>query len=376
MINKNSVIYSFKIIKVAILLPLMLSSFPIFAQVEDLLDEDAEFTLDAYIGTYYAYDFIRPFSNELPGFLYNHNRHNEFNLNLGFIRANWQGEIARASLGIMAGTYAQYNLAHEQPLLQHVYEANAGIKIVDGLWLDAGIVPSFYGAESALSLENPTLTRSLIAENSPYYLSGALLTYIPNDQWKVLASILNGWQNIRRVPGLNQRAFGTQVLFSPTESLSFNSSAFLGNSGITGQGKLRFFHNFYTVWSPTDLITFFGSFDFGVDQGGTIFQPNDVWWQGFSIIGRISLLPQFAFSARVEGYNDPGGANLVLPPLYQGARLGGYSLTLDYIPRRNIRLSTEGKYFSANDSIFLGEDRISSNTFIWTTSLAVLFKNR
>jgi hypothetical protein len=45
------------------------------------------------------------------------------------------------------------------------------------LWLDAGIFGSHMGFESALSIDNPTLTKSFVAENSPYYWSGAKLTY-------------------------------------------------------------------------------------------------------------------------------------------------------------------------------------------------------
>ncbi len=40
-----------------------------------------------YLETYYGYDFNRPVNNNRPSFVYSHNRHNEVNLNLGFIKA-------------------------------------------------------------------------------------------------------------------------------------------------------------------------------------------------------------------------------------------------------------------------------------------------
>lgn len=45
------------------------------------------FNVSGYAEVYYGYDFNRPVSNNRPPFLYNQNRHNEVNVNLGFIKA-------------------------------------------------------------------------------------------------------------------------------------------------------------------------------------------------------------------------------------------------------------------------------------------------
>lgn len=83
-----------------------------------------------------------------------------------------------------------------QLLLQHIYESNIGISLnkKNNLWLDAGIFGSHIGFESAISKDCWTLTRSLFAENSPYYLSGTKLTYNPNEHWEFAVIICNGWQ--------------------------------------------------------------------------------------------------------------------------------------------------------------------------------------
>jgi hypothetical protein len=336
---------------------------------------NGNFRIEGYLGVYYAYDFRRPFTNELPAFIFNHKRHDEVNLNLGFIRGSLQNEHVRANLGLMAGTYAQYNLAHELPLLQHVYEANAGIRLREGLWFDAGIIPSFYGVESAMTLENPTLTRSLIAENSPYYLSGATLTYQPNELWLLRAAYLNGWQIISKSPiNARQRALGTQIQFTPTENITLNSSGYFGRHGFFNLGGYRLFHNLYGNYVFNETYSLFASFDVGVDQG-VVLTGGDNWWYGFSVIFRGQISPLFALAGRVEQYNDPGAANLNLPILFAGGVVNGASLTLDYIPMNNVRLSTEGKYLFSPDNIFIGTQGAGRGTFIWTTSLAILFTN-
>ncbi len=44
----------------------------------------------AYVEAYYHYDFNKPADNNRPGFIYSHNRHNEFNLNLALIKRKLQ----------------------------------------------------------------------------------------------------------------------------------------------------------------------------------------------------------------------------------------------------------------------------------------------
>jgi Putative beta-barrel porin-2, OmpL-like. bbp2 len=86
-------------------------------------------TFSGYLEAYYAYDFNQPGNHELPFFLYNFKRHNEVNLNLGFINANYSSSRVRANFGLMAGTWPHYNSAAEQSLLQHVWQANIGVKL-------------------------------------------------------------------------------------------------------------------------------------------------------------------------------------------------------------------------------------------------------
>ncbi len=148
----------------------------------------------------------------------------------------------------MAGTYAQNNLAGEQELLRHVFEANAGVALdVQGpLWLDAGIFPSHIGFESAVSADNPTLTRSILAENFPYYLAGAKLSCGPSEKWELTALVLNGWQRIQRVPGSSLPSLGslgTQVTYSPSPATTLNWSTFIGADDPDPTRRMRYFNN-------------------------------------------------------------------------------------------------------------------------------------
>ena len=91
------------------------------------------FSFSGYVEAFYQYDFNKPKDNNRPGFIYSHNRHNEFNLNLGFLKGSYNAERVRANLAIAAGTYMNANYAAETGVLKNVYEANAGLKIAGRL---------------------------------------------------------------------------------------------------------------------------------------------------------------------------------------------------------------------------------------------------
>ena len=65
---------------------------------------DSAIKVSGYIETYFGYDFNKPTDNTRPGFVYSHNRHNEVNLNLGFIKGSYDNGFIRANLALMAGT--------------------------------------------------------------------------------------------------------------------------------------------------------------------------------------------------------------------------------------------------------------------------------
>jgi hypothetical protein len=78
---------------------------------------------------------------------------------------------------------------------------------------------SHIGFESAIGKDCWNLTRSILADNSPYYESGAKLSYTSkNEKWFISGLILNGWQRIQRVEGNNLPAFGHQLTFKPIQN--------------------------------------------------------------------------------------------------------------------------------------------------------------
>lgn len=124
-----------------------LLAFGIYTAQEQTEPVTPKIIFSGYAEIFYSYDFNQPDNHIRQPFLYTYNRHNEFNLNLGLVKANYSTENMRANLALMAGTNPQDNMAAEQDLLKHINEANIGFKIskTKNIWIDAGILPSHIG---------------------------------------------------------------------------------------------------------------------------------------------------------------------------------------------------------------------------------------
>lgn len=349
---------------------LLFSSLYISAQDKEL-NSPPEINFSGFIDVFYAYDFNQPNNGFRQPFLYNHNRHNEFNLNMALLHINVNHDRYRANIGLQAGTYAQDNYAAEEPMLRSVYEANAGIALnSDGnLWLDVGIFPSHLGFESAISMDNYTLTRSFVAENSPYFLSGAKVSFDANDHWLFTATLTNGWQRIRRVQGNSMISLGTQVSYSPADNFTINWSTFYGTEDPDNTRRIMFFNNFYAVVNMAENLDLIAGIDFGSREQQINSADNDIWFAPTAIV-HYKMNEKWDLGARFEYYNDENGV-IIDPGTPNGFKTTGFSANLDYSPVQNVALRFEGRYLNSMDQVFENNGNLQNSNFCFMSSLSV-----
>ncbi len=345
------------------------------AQNNNAWQQKPELGIFGFLDLFYVYDFNRPTGEKRQSFLFNHNRHNEFNLNLGLIRFNLDNEKYRAVFGLQTGTYAQDNYAAEAEVMRFINEAKIGVSLnrENNLWLDAGIMTSHIGWESAVSTENLTLTRSLAAENSPYFLTGAKLTFTPNDNWLFLATVCNGWQRIQRLPGNSLLSFGTQIYYSPSDKLALNWSTLIGSEYPDDERRMRYFNNFYGIYQLSDDINIIAGFDIGFQQHEKSSSNYDYWLSPV-LIAQYSIDSQWKTALRFEYYRDEDQI-MIYTGTNNGFRTSGASLNFDYLPIPNFVCRIEGRWFGSKDDIFSknGVDNIKDNDFFIAASIAVKF---
>ena len=331
-------------------------------------------SISGFVETYYTFDMNQPDNHTRPAFLYNYNRHNEVNLNLGYVKAAYAENAVRANLALMAGTYANANLAAEPGVLQNIYEANAGIRVsrTKNLWLDAGIFSSHIGFESAHSPSCWTLTRSILAENSPYYESGVKLSYTSDNQ-KLFVSglILNGWQRIQRIDGNNTPAGGYQLTIKPSDKITFNSSLFVGNNFPDNVSRIRVFHNFYAILLLHKNIGVIAGFDYGAQQIARSSSDYHTWYSPIFIL-KLTPVEKLSLVGRAEYYNDKDGV-IIMTGTPNGFQTYSYSVNIDYAIAPKALWRLEGRVFESKDQIFTLDDEPDRQNYFVTSSIAISF---
>ena len=333
---------------------------------------DSAITLSAYAEAYYSFDMAQPDNHLRPGFFYSFNRHNEVNLNMGMIKLAYAKNNVRGNLALMAGTYPQYNLAAEPELLRSVFEANAGVKLskTKELWIDAGIMPSHIGFESAIGKDCWNLTRSMLADNTPYYEAGARLSYTsPSGRWYASGLLLNGWQRIARVDGNNTPAFGTQLTFKPSGSTTFNWSTFVGNDKPDTVSQMRIFNNLYAQLQLTERFGLILGCDIGMEEAASGDSAN--MFLTPIVIPRYKFSDKTYVAARWELYQDEYGV-IIATGTPNGFNTMGYSLNFDHWIAPNVVWRLEARMLQSEDKIFADADGEATETNIFfTTSLAI-----
>ncbi|HRI00363.1 MAG TPA: outer membrane beta-barrel protein [Saprospiraceae bacterium] len=292
-------------------------------------DSTKSLSFNAYGELYYSYDFSEPYNHEKAPYVYNYKRHNELNANLLLLSSKYRETSLRANLALMAGNYAQYNLASEADWAKFIYEANVGIKLSkkSNLWLDVGVMPSHIGFESAIGADCWTLTRSIMADNSPYYETGLKLGYINrNEKWMLSFLLLNGWQQISKMDASQYPSTGIQINYKPTSKLLLNYSNFLGSVQPDEFNSLRTYHNVYIQYDPFSKLGFLAGFDIGQDltKAGTYSN-----WTTALIIVKYSFSNQWRIAGRAEYYLDKDKLNTAYNP-GKGVYLRSQSVNLDY----------------------------------------------
>ncbi|MBY0424526.1 MAG: porin, partial [Cytophagales bacterium] len=303
------------------------------------------------------------------------------------IGARYKADRLRANVLLHSGTYVQKNYAAEPDYAKYIFEANAGVRLAKNLWIDAGIFPSHIGLESATSLDNLVLTRSLCAENTPYYLSGAKVTWeTENKKWLFSGLILNGWQTIQAFQR-PQKAFGTQIHFRPSDHLLINSSNYIGPAPMAfvdangqtntlkgGDYLQRFLHNLYATWDFSDRLALAVSFDLGLQQKSTSDQAMNLWYNP-TVWARFKLNTHFSVNGRLEHYNDKTGT-IIPTGTPNNFQAFGYSIGLDYWPLDLVALRIEGRSLYTTDQIFVNQTNgsLSNNCTWFTTSIAAYLR--
>ncbi|MDX2182834.1 MAG: porin [Gemmatimonadaceae bacterium] len=338
-------------------------------------------TWSGYLDGYLALDAGRPRTLDRP-YTTTAARHAEFNINLAHVAVSYDAPRVRGRLALQAGTSVQANYASEptvgmlsgSSLARHLQEAYAGVQLDDDLWLDAGVYFAPFGRESWISADNWTYTRSLIADNSPYYQSGVKLSWQAAPSLALQFNVMNGWQNISETNDDKALAVSADWTFRPHQVLSYD--AFFGNEAPDSvPSRFRTFHEVSWQGRVSTRVDGMATLDVGRQARSSGGGTAATWWGG-AVLTRLALRPNTAWLAlRVETYADRDNVLVSTNGAGEFVVRGG-SVNLDLAPASGILWRSELRVLGATRAVFPDRDTASgtgTRSIGLTTSLALRF---
>jgi hypothetical protein len=325
-------------------------------------------SLEGYVDAYYSYAFSHPVGGTRP-YVVNYSRDNEINIDLAYLSLKYTTSQVRAAFTPGFGTYMNSNYAAERQTLQNIVEAYVGIRPFKNknIWLDAGVFSSPYTNETVYSFDQLTYTRSLGAENTPYYLTGARLTVPLGAKWTGYFYLLNGWQVIESQH--DPLDYGTQLEYKPTDSWDINWNTYIGNeSSTTNPGyRTRYFSDFYATYTMSDKW----SFSSDVYMGAQRRLEDDTmhtrpWWNA-NFCARYTILKGNSISARVEYFDDRWevlNKPVTDAPAYKSA---GFSIGYNLNITNDAMLRFETRYFGSPYGLWALRNGTDVSNELWLT---------
>ncbi len=343
---------------------------------EEKKDDSTRLVIGGYIDVYYGYDFNNPRDKNRPYFV-SSSRHNDVAINLAILDLIYTAPRVRAALKPAFGTFMQNNFAAEPVLLRNLYEANVGFRPFKKkeIWLDAGNFYSPYTNESAISRDHFTYTRSMSAENVPYYLSGLRGSVEINKKWHTYLYMLNGWQVIQTRG--RHKALGTQLEYKPSKKLLLNWNTFIGDVSTDSMPNMtmRYFTDVFALWNMDGKFSMtacaLGGLQERTDSTGKAFQSK---WYSANIQARYKFNKQHSIAAKAEFFKDPESVLVTPITAVKGFDYRSVTATWTVSVVENMMLRFEAKNMFSPEKIFINQNLQPDNkTNLLIGSLTVWF---
>jgi len=288
----------------------------------EILGDEADIKVSTSLHgeAYLQYSFIKN-AERLPEYMVSHVELNApaMNLVLGtiaFDAGSWKGECS-----IMSGTYSRDNLAHEIGILKNINSMWLSFAPTHTIDILAGIYASHIGVESPIGKECLVPTRSIVADNSPYYESGIRIRHQANDETYAI-HLLNGWQrssidSMGILPAIGYE-YGSEV-----DQLNYRISGFIGKISHDTSDGMRYYQHLGATYQLNSNFIVSASLDIGIQQKKRI----HAWLFAPLIMGQWSLNESVKAHGRLEYYHDPEG--MIISSL-SGLSGFGYSMGIDW----------------------------------------------
>jgi hypothetical protein len=316
-------------------------------------------TITGFIDAYYYYNFNDPIDNRIP-YATQPVNHNEFNINLALLGANYTSDRIRGNLALQVGTYPDVNYdAEPAEIAKIIHEANAGVRIAKDTWLDFGVMAGNLGYEPTLSIDRELYSSAFNTEYTPYYQMAVSLSHQFNEKLTAQVFVSNGWQNIYETN--SGKAFAISLNYNVSERWNLYYSNYFGNNGTDSDKKYLIYNHLNSSFQVSDRFKLAASLDLGVQEE---FDSED---EGFIFFGMIiadyQFSDHFGIAGRYEYVKDDGLFQFFANPNLTANTIRGCATTLNlkYFINDQLMLRMEAKRASSNERIFQNSDELGNS---------------
>lgn len=330
--------------------------------------------------SYYAYHDSAP-ANRTATLFTTASRHNEAAVNLLAIGARVEHAKITGAVVLHAGssvdalyTSPSNPLSGSREVWKHIQLANVGWKSGD-FHFEAGVLPSTVGREDFVSTNNWSYTRAIIADSTPYYLTGVRVT------WRFLPTMtaaltgFNGWDTHGdRNP---YKSGMLRLSWAPSDRLSISNNFAAGIEQATVEGErapIRLFDDLVVAYELHKRVSLAleawmsheRRYQREDPRKGTVANKHileNPTTFGAALWAKWQFADSTYVALRGEAVDDPAGVitgrggRFEEEPLI-GQRLMAGTVTVGYRPHPNVLARVEGSHRLSNQRYFTGGEKL------------------
>lgn len=330
--------------------------------------EEPRLLIGGYVSTYYAYYTDETKINGMVQAPAVAPRNKEFGLNMALISLKYNSKNVRGNFGLHYGDIPKAIWPAELNMIQ---EANAGFRIVRGLWLDAGVFRSHIGVESTQPRENVATSMSLVDNYEPYYFSGAKLTYVLNSK---LALQINAFNSFNTLVDYNQdKLLGFSAVYDPNDKISITYNFVTGDEtpDTVSLKQRRYYNDLYATMKFNKLSVALEA-NYGWQENSDLKDTSKsaVFYSGVAVL-KYQYVKKSSLYLRGEYLSD---ANRELTgSLAFGDYVMGTTLGVEYKPFSNVAFSAESRILQTENAIFKEKNYKTNQRYEFILCLDVSF---
>lgn len=329
--------------------------------------QDLPITFSGAVSTYYSISLNQP-PSQTYAYTTQPKRERTIAVDLAVLSAEWKTESVIVRTSFQAGTWAEANYVGDDASWRFIREVSVAVAFDSLIGAIAGIIPSHIGHESAINAENMLLSRSLIADWTPYYVTGAGVRWSPSSTVYAKLFVVNGWQKI--VDNNRYLSLGTQLQYQASDKATISWNTYWGNDEPNDSVVKNRIHN--NVWwdhQLSDEFRFVLMADLGLLKRGPGL-PYDAAGYGAVKVGwRPTKL--IRVGGRVEYMHDPKRVLVLDSP--DAFKTVSASLGLDVFPVEHVMIRFESRAFSSSQNVHESFDGLRKRDAYFTIALAGIF---